>query len=373
MKKTTIAIIGCGLGGTAIAALLQRNGYTVNIYEQSKSLTQTGAGIHLTPNMLMALKGIDIESEIAKQGFLPSGYNSKEAKTAEVLFNLPLAESEKTYGGKYVTIQRSKFHKILHSKIKAGSIQYDKKLIHIEQNESNVSLTFLDGEILTADFVIAADGISSCIRNSISREAASQFSGQVAFRSVVSSSRINQVILDDYTKWWDSDRFIVSYYLDKQKKFFYFIAGFQCDSWPSNTSSLPGDHTELLDIFSDFHSSIFSALEASTGERKWPLYERNPDPMWYQGRIVMLGDACHPMRPHMAQGAAMAIEDGVILFRCIQNIGLENWSDVLTTYKEIRFDRVSKIQNMSNRSNWLQYPTDPHWLFSYDAWSENII
>jgi 6-hydroxynicotinate 3-monooxygenase len=101
---------------------------------------------------------------------------------------------------------------------------------------------------------------------------------------------------------------------------------------------------------------------------KWPLLERKPLPLWSKGRLVMLGDACHPMKPHMGQGAGMAIEDAAVLVRCLEVTG-DDPGRAFPLYRETRIARASKVQQVSHDNTWMHHPHDVGWVFGYDAMS----
>ncbi|AZD84284.1 MULTISPECIES: FAD-dependent monooxygenase [Gammaproteobacteria] len=372
MKKLRIAVVGCGLGGAAIAALLLRLGFDVSIYEQTERFQQIGAGIHLTPNMLMALEGLGVEDTLLKQGYRPNSYVSRDAASAEVLFRLPLANAEAAYGGAYLTIPRYEFHQTLVSALRGHQIHYGMQLGSIEQNPEGLILHFVGGASAECDLLIGADGLSSVVRRTIRGDAAPAFSGHVAYRSVIPATRLPRLPEDDYSKWWADGKFVVAYYMTPRREHFYFVAGFKAAHWPASTPRLIGSREELLSEFSGFHPHIRDILESSQDFTKWPLFERAPGPSWHCGRIVLLGDACHPMKPHMAQGAAMAIEDGVVLARCLMAVAHQDWESAFSLYEKNRVERVSHIQSTSNNGSWFMHETDPGWLFSYDAWKSEI-
>ncbi|HGW5374937.1 TPA: FAD-dependent monooxygenase [Pseudomonas aeruginosa] len=373
MKKLRIAVVGCGLGGAAVSALLLRLGFNVSLYEQAERFHQIGAGIHLTPNMLMALDGLSIESTLVRHGYQPGAYVSRNAATAENLFRLPLHDAESSYGGKYLTIPRYEFHQVLVSALRGHKIHYGMKLDSIDQSPDEVILHFANGASVPCDLLIGADGLSSVVRRTIRGDAAPAFSGHVAYRSVVPSALLQRPPEDDYSKWWAEDgKFVVAYYMTPQRDHFYFVAGFRTASWSTSKPSLPGSREELLSQFSGFHPHIRDVLSASQDFSKWPLYERVPGPAWHSGRIVLLGDACHPMKPHMAQGAAMAVEDGVILARCLLEMRNQDLESAFARYERNRVERVSLVQSTSNDGGWFKHETDPNWVFSYDAWKTDL-
>ncbi|MGO7423904.1 FAD-dependent oxidoreductase, partial [Rhizobium ruizarguesonis] len=96
-------------------------------------------------------------------------------------------------------------------------------------------------------------------------------------------------------------------------------------------------------------------------------------PLWSQGRMVLLGDACHPMKPHMAQGAAMAIEDAAMLVRCLKEIGSQDYATAFRLYEASRRDRATQVQTVSNANTFLQTQEDPSWVYGYDVYAEPIL
>ena len=123
---------------------------------------------------------------------------------------------------------------------------------------------------------------------------------------------------------------------------------------------------EIRACYEGFHPEVIRVIEACPHASKWPLLEREPRPVWSRDGIVLLGDACHPMKPHMGQGAAMAFEDAVILARCIETCG-EDVTGAFRLYEQTRIGRTSRVQRESHVNTWLRDPSDPGWVFGYDA------
>ena len=124
--------------------------------------------------------------------------------------------------------------------------------------------------------------------------------------------------IDDCTKWWGPDRHIVIYYVTPQRDELYFVTSQPEPEWRNESWSAKGDLGQLRRAFEGFHPQVQAVLNACPDVHKWALYERDPLPAWCVGRVVLLGDACHPMLPYMAQGAANALEDAAVLARCIE-------------------------------------------------------
>nr|WP_315465844.1 FAD-dependent monooxygenase [uncultured Rhodoferax sp.] len=370
MKR--IAVIGCGLGGAAVSAMLQGSGFQVTTYEQAPSFARLGAGIHLTPNVVKALEWAGLREPLIALACKPAAFTSRDAFTGEVIAHLPLGKAvAEQYGSPYLTVHRGDFHALMVDTLRPGTLQFNKRLQSLSEDGQGVQLVFEDGTEAFADLVIGADGLSSVTRKEVCDTLPPHYTGQAAFRALVDVKQLNENEKppEDLTKWWSDDRFVIGYYLSEARDQYYFVAGFPQDAWPLNVQSLAVDRSEMMAQFADFHLVPRRLLAAAQEVRKWPLYERPADPAWSRNRVVLLGDACHPMRPHMAQGAAMAIEDGAVLVRCLMAAGTNNWQLAYEWYQEARKERVHKVQGISSENSWMRTTPDPAWLFSLDAWN----
>src|SRR5690606_25231349 len=122
-----------------------------------------------------------------------------------------------------------------------------------------------------------------------------------------------------------------------------------------------------------WHPSVQALIEGAQEISLWPLLEREPLPLWSRGRLVLLGDACHPMKPHMGQGAAMAIEDAAMLVRCLQTLGHDDHEAVFKMYEANRTQRTSRVQSVSHENTWLRTNEDPAWCFGYDVYEVPLV
>ena len=196
------------------------------------------------------------------------------------------------------------------------------------------------------------------------------YTGYVAHRAIFPSRLLGGLQIDDLAKWWSDDAHrdthLVVYYLDRNREEFYFVSGVPEPEWDYGLSFVQADLDEMRASFEGFHPTVQKILAACPEATKWPLFDRIPLPLWSRGRVVLLGDACHPMKPHMAQGAAMAIEDGAILARVLDQYG-EDVETAFRVYEVARKDRTSRVQKESRENRWLREPMDPSWVFGYDA------
>lgn len=376
-KMKNIAIIGCGLGGAALTVMLQKAGFSVTTYEKVATFDKLGAGIHLSSNVIKALKWTGLEDSLNDIACKPKTFISRDSSTSAIIAELKLGDlAIEKYKDPYLTVNRGEFHSLMINAIKPQTVQFGKKLKNLVEDKSGVTLYFEDGSIEVADLVIAADGIKSQVRNIIysNDNNPTYYTKQAVFRGNIDLDKLSgeDNPTNDITKWWSENRFLIGYYLNEQKSQYSFVAGFPKEEWTYDTPFISATNAEMIKKFSDYPDIAKNILLSAENVSMWPLYERIAEPFWSKGRIVLLGDACHPMRPHMAQGAAMAIEDGAILVRCLMASGLDNWQYAYELYQKTRQSRVEKVQRISGENTWMRTTPNPDWLFNYDAWNVKL-
>jgi salicylate hydroxylase/6-hydroxynicotinate 3-monooxygenase len=244
------------------------------------------------------------------------------------------------------------------------------KLAAIDQGPQGVDLRFTDGTSVRADAVIGADGVHSLVRETLLGPEKPRFTGRVAYRTTFAADRLRGLTLDPVrTKWWGPDRHMVVYFVTRARDELYFVTSVpERAEWTTPESwSARGDLDELRAAYAGFHPDVQAILDACPEVFKWALFERDPLPRWSDGRIALLGDACHPMTPYMAQGAASALEDAAILARCLDGIEQDGVHEAYLNYERIRKPRASDIQAGSSANNWLRDKADPGWVYGYDA------
>jgi 2-polyprenyl-6-methoxyphenol hydroxylase-like FAD-dependent oxidoreductase len=370
-SQLSIAIVGAGMGGLAVAATLRRAGIAVQIYEQAPRFARIGAGIQMMPNSMKVLRGIGVEEKLRQKSFQPYSHLNREGDTGKVMRELPMPES--LFGAPYLCMHRADLHDALLSAVPEELIQLDKKLVGLEQSAGQVTVVFADGTRARADAVIGADGVHSVVRDIIIGPDEPIHKGRIAYRAVFPSTLLNGGdIGPSRTKWWGSDRHIVIYYTTPMRSEVYFVTSVpEPAEWLTRESwSAKGDVRELRKAYEGFHPDVRAVLEACPDCHKWAILEREPLPKWSEGRVALLGDACHPMTPYMAQGAATAIEDAAILARCLAKVGGEDIEGAFQRYEAHRKPRTSRIQAISSANTWMKGGNDDTtWLYGYDAWN----
>jgi salicylate hydroxylase/6-hydroxynicotinate 3-monooxygenase len=257
--------------------------------------------------------------------------------------------------------------------VPADIVHLGKKLVRLEQNADRVTLEFADGTREHADAVIGADGVHSVVREILLGPETPYNKGRVAYRAVFPAALMNGLdIGPSRTKWWGEDRHIVIYYTTAKRDEIYFVTSLpEGIDWATRESwSAKGDVKELRTAYAGFHSDVRAVLDACPDCHKWAILERDPLPRWSVGRVALLGDACHPMTPYMAQGAATSIEDAAVLARCLAEFAGDDIESAFHRYEAHRKPRTSRIQAISSANTWMQKSGDnPDWLYGYDAWT----
>ncbi|MCO5785698.1 6-hydroxynicotinate 3-monooxygenase [Pseudomonas sp. G11-1] len=367
--KDKIAIIGGGLGGAAMAGLLQKAGQECVVYEQAPEFTRLGAGIHIGPNVMRIFRHLGMEQTVADIASHPDHWFSRDGYTGEYLSRIKLGEfAVKEYGAPYITVHRGDLHALQLKLLKPGTVQFNKCLKQVEDRGDDVLMTFADGTQETASIVIGADGINSRIREALLGAEPPKYSGWVGHRALIRGEQLRKYNLDfeKCVKWWSEDRHMMVYFTSAKQDEYYYVTGVPHPEPDFEGAFTASCKDEMFEAFEGYHETVQTLIECSETITKWPFRNRNPLPLWSRGRMVLLGDACHPMKPHMAQGACMAIEDAVMLTRCLGETGISDYATAFQLYEHNRKDRASKVQAISNANTWLRTQEDPAWLFGYD-------
>jgi 6-hydroxynicotinate 3-monooxygenase len=227
-----------------------------------------------------------------------------------------------------------------------------------------VHLSFADGSEAEADVVIGADGVNSKLREAVVGPGQSRFSGAVAHRAIYPSTLLGGMEIRNCTKWWGPNSHILIYYIEQSRDEIYLVTSAKGE-WHSQASWEFCPRGEVVNAFAGFHPEVRTVIETAPQFTKWPILDIDPVDAWGKGRLVLLGDACHAMMPYMASGAAMAMEDAAVLARCL--VQADDHASAFGLYQTSRMSRVTKVQRISAENSFLRRPTDPTWVFGYDA------
>jgi salicylate hydroxylase/6-hydroxynicotinate 3-monooxygenase len=218
-----------------------------------------------------------------------------------------------------------------------------------------------------ADAVVGADGVHSLVREALLGPEKPKFTGRVAHRTTFAAAVLGGYVIDGCTKWWGPDRHIVIYPVDAARQEIYFVTSVPDPDWDVESWSARGEMAEVHRALASFHDEVQRVITACPAVHKWALFERDPLPRWADGPVVLLGDACHPMTPYMAQGAANALEDAAVLSRCLAEV--QDVGEAFRSYEATRLERTAKVQLTSRQNTWGRQDIDPSWVYGYDAWT----
>jgi 6-hydroxynicotinate 3-monooxygenase len=372
-SKPRVAVVGGGIGGTTAAILLQQAGYECTVYEQAPAFHRVGAGINFAPNSTRVFRAMGVEKNMLKVGIQHRLKFNREWDTGRVTFTVPVPELTVLYGAPFLACHRGDLHDVLTSAVKPGTLMGGKRLKSLDSRGSGVRLEFEDGKSATADIVIGADGVHSKVREAILGPESPVYYGLVAYRSIFPRALLGNFELADNTKWWGVDRYVLIYFLNERRDEVYVVTG-SPDVWDSDDFSPQSvDARRMRAAFEGFHPEVQRVLAQCSQVSRWAMLERPPRAPWSSGPIVLLGDACHPMTPHLGQGGGMAVEDAVMIVRCLESVGGEDPELAFRLYEANRFERTARVQRESQQNEWGRVKMDHHWLYGYDALTVPIV
>ncbi|MGO4813462.1 FAD-dependent monooxygenase [Cupriavidus sp. 2MCAB6] len=371
MASRKIGINGAGIGGLAAAIALRKLGQDVVVFEQAARFARVGADINLTPNAVRALDGLGVGEALRETAARPTHRISRAWNTGEETSRLAMSdEAEIRYGAPQLTMHRGDLMTALERALPAACVRLGKKATGLERHEAGATLRFADGTQEDVDVLIGADGIHSAVRTSLFGPEHPVFTGVVAYRAVVPAERLASVPnLQAFTKWWgpEATSQIVTFPLNRGREIFVFATVAQ-EAWRNESWTTPGRVEDVREAYAGFHAEARALLDACDDVLISALYVRDPLPAWSAGTVTLLGDACHPMMPFMAQGAGMAIEDGVVLARCLVEADGKDIPAALARYQAARHERTSRIQIGSRSNAWLKEGGNADWVYDYNAW-----
>ncbi|MEM9669588.1 MAG: FAD-dependent monooxygenase [Pseudomonadota bacterium] len=347
-----VLIAGGGIGGLTAALCCLHHGHDVMVFEQSAEIGEVGAGIQVSPNAMKVFEALGIADDIAANAFEPKAIETRMGESGLTIFNIPLADyAQRKWGGPYLHIHRADYIAALAdalSKIAPESLKLDRRILAYRQDEASVSVQFDDGIEETGDALIGADGIHSKIREQMLGEDKPRFTGNVAWRAVVPVSALGfDAPNPTACAWMGRGKHAVTYLL-RRGELANFVGVVEREDWQEEGWQQRGSKEDLQKDFSGWHPVIRKLIENVEEDSlfRWALFDRAPLPRWTDDRVVLLGDAAHPMLPFLAQGAAMAVEDAWVLASVLPIDG-KSVSGALRSYETTRLTRASKVQAAS--------------------------
>ena len=341
-----ICIIGAGLGGLSAALALLQKGFRVTVLEQAAALGEIGAGVQLGPNAVGVLYRMGLQAPLEQVTCETLGKRVRLWNTGQTwpLFDLGTVARE-MYGYPYLTVHRADLHRVLVDAVRAlqpEALVLNAKLHSLHTRCDGVSLQLADGRVWEADAVIGADGVHSRVRAALFGEDAPRYSGVMAWRGVIDASKLPTHMREPYgTNWVGPGAHVVQYPL-RQGALMNFVGAIEGNRWEIESWSERGTREECLGDFVGWHEEVQAMIHAIEVPYKWVLKVRDPMDTWSRGPVTLLGDACHPTLPFLAQGAAMAMEDGYMLARAMALCPTDP-TQAFARYEAVRKERTARV------------------------------
>jgi len=342
-----ILVIGGGIGGLSAALHLLKAGFDVHVYEQAPRITEIGAGIQISPNASRLLIRLGLRAAMDAAGVFPRAVHQRRWDDGRTLQRAPLGpEVEATFGAPYYHFHRADLANLLAASLPAERLHVGHRLIDVEQKGEQAIARFDNGVTTEADLLIGADGIHSRVRHVLFGEAKPRFTGCVAWRGLVPAERVAQLGIEVASNnWMGPDGHVVHYWVSAGQ-FMNVVCVVEHGDWTSDSWTDKGNVADALARYDGWHPTVRGLITAFPETYIWALHDRLPLPRWSDGRVTLLGDACHPMLPFMAQGAAQSIEDGAALASLLAATP-NDVRAVLRRYEEIRKPRATRLQEAS--------------------------
>lgn len=346
MKKPHVLIAGGGIGGLCAALALLKRGFDVDVYEQAPELKEVGAGLQLSPNGNRVLYDLGLREPVERFAAHLDGKEIRLWNTGQTwkLFDLA-EESVKRYGYPYFMMHRADLLQILADGVracKADAIHLNHRLSSFEQADGRVRLKFEGQADATGDVLIGADGVHSKVRAGLWGKDAPVFTGCVAWRGLVPMSALPERLQRNIGTNWVGPGAHVIHYPVRAGQLFNFVGIVERSDWQVESWTETGSSEECARDFAGWNNDVHDVIRLLDNPFKWALMGRQPLERWGTGHVTLLGDACHPTLPFLAQGAIMALEDGMVLARCLE-AHCDQPEVALGMYEDMRRARTSKI------------------------------
>ncbi|MFQ5623872.1 MAG: FAD-dependent oxidoreductase [Paracoccaceae bacterium] len=345
LKGLDIIVVGGGIGGLAAALALARRGAEVRVLERSPALEEVGAGLQISPNGVAVLAALGLAEAAARVANVPEAVELRNGRSGALVARLPLgATIERRHGHPYWQFHRADLLDVLAAAVRSRGVyvRLGAEVANISETAEAVHVGLDDGSNLTADCVVAADGVRSFVRSALFHGPEARFTGQVAWRGLVDAGMLPAgTVANAATVFMGPRRHLVAYPLRGGSVIN--VAAFEeRAAWTAEGWTHAENPENLRRAFSGWGRAVSALLEAVDQTFLWGLFDHPVLPRWALKRVALLGDACHPMLPYLAQGATMALEDAWVLACSLAQA--RDVADGLVSYARKRKPRATRVQ-----------------------------
>ena len=355
-RSCQLAVVGGGIGGLAAALAAARAGRTVTLVERSSRFGEIGAGLQLAPNASLALEELGVLTDVQRTAVMPPRLVMMDAVSGVQVTELDLCGQayRERFRHPYLVTHRTDLHAALLAACEAHplvTLHTGRTVTGADQDDFGVRLRFEEThEVLTADAVVAADGLRSTLRRALVGDGDPVCSRYVAFRGALPADRMtgrmSRHAASGAVMVWAGPRSHLVQYPVRKGELYNQVAVFESDRYTPDSDDW-GTEAELEERFAGACQAVRDALPLVARDRRWPLFDRPPLDTWVHGRIALLGDAAHPMLQYLAQGACQALEDATALGRALGESA--DTADAFAAYARQRRGRAALIQTNARR------------------------
>lgn len=364
-----VVIVGGGIGGLTAALAFHHFGWQVQVLERAPELSEIGAGIQISPNGMKVFRAMGMEDQISKNAFQPEALEMRFGRSGRQIFRIEAEQAIiERWGAPYLHLHRADLVAALKAMLlrrQPDSVRLGAVVTGYRQTETGAAAILDNGEELEGDLVVGADGIHSVIRDQMHGKDYPDFTGHVAWRAVVPMAELGDLAPPPTACVWVGKRRHAVTYRLRGGELANFVGIVERDEWTSESWTEEGTTEEVLDVFGSWHPILTNLIKKAGTPYRWALFDRLPLKTWMDGRVVLMGDACHPTLPFQAQGAVMAIEDAYLLAKlCAESP--KDLDTALVEYFSARLPRTASVQSSSRGNAKLFHrPTMLSRLFTY--------
>jgi salicylate hydroxylase len=345
------------------ANALIAHGLNVSVHEQAPALGEIGAGVFLTPNSVRQLQRVGLGPSVEKWGArVGAGSRYFRHDGASIA---PVQVTDSSGWNATFGMHRADLVEMLAKALPAGVVRTGHRGVGFEQIGEVARVSFANGAVIEGDIVIAADGIHSEIRHNVAPPSRPVFHGSVAYRGVLPHKLVPDWPTDSWLMWLGRAKHFLTFPV-RAGELINYVGFVPADQEMKESWSAPGDPDVLRAEFEGWDPRIGTLLSRVQKTFRWALYDREPLPNWTKGRLTLLGDAAHPMLPHLGQGANQSIEDGMALATILAEVDQATVPAALLAYERLRRERVAAVQRGA-RENGMRYDSSYSDLSVRDA------
>jgi salicylate hydroxylase len=356
VSNAPILIAGGGIGGLALAIALARDGRSSLVLERQSEFSAAGAGIQIGPNGVRALERLGVADALRQHVGVPEAVIVHAGCTGRVLARLPLgAWIAQRYAAPYWVAHRGDLHAVLAecaAREPAIALRAGFEVTGFSAGESGVTVTGAAGGVAHGAALIGADGLWSAVRSAMGAGMGSSYAmpvprsaGATATRTVIPAADAGRLAMPAVGLWLGPAAHVVHYPVREGREIA--IVVIASEPWQGRDWDAEADRGALLARLGAFHASLTGVLARVPAWRRWALHTLAELPRWNEGRVALIGDAAHPMLPYLAQGGAFALEDALVLARCVREES--TIPDALSAYAARRRPRARRAQAASLR------------------------